>query len=173
MPCFKVACAVIILIATYSLGQQLQVDDDFEKYRDAFEEEPEEITLHVDELKDWIGEDPNQGRREELHAVGMCWQSEMARCVNDCTNSTLNIEILQEICASYCQADVTWMCTKINLDFGGTEIFKFGGRWPFKRVFYFTEFGSVLFCVLSVCMHIGWLYEYFISTDHLPKNTEK
>ena len=153
------------------VGQEL-LDDDFEKYRNAFEEEPEEVEIHIDDLKDWIGEDPDQGKRDELHAVGMCWQSEMARCVNTCSNSTLNIEILQEICASYCQADVTWMCTKLNLDYGGKEIFKFGGRWPFNRVLCFTEFGSVLFCTFSVCMHFFWLYEYITATDHIKK-TEK
>lgn len=143
-----------------------EVTDDFdEKYRNAFEDDPEEVLIHKDDLKEWIGQDPDQHKREDLHAVGMCWQSEMARCVNSCQNSTANIEILQEICASYCQADVTWTCTKLNLDYGGTEIFKFSGRWPFRRVLWFTEFGSVLFCTFSVLMHMFWLFEYITKTD--------
>ena len=172
----RCALVVVLMISAVLLCVSSEGLDDFEKLRDAYEEEPEEVTLHVDELKDWIGEDPEKSRRDELHAVGMCWQSEMARCVNDCSNSTLSIEILQEICASYCQADVTWTCTKLNLDYGGTEVFKFAGRWPFRRVLCFTEFGSVLFCIFSVFMHMYWLFEYITATDkvtHKNNGTEE
>jgi hypothetical protein len=122
--------------------------------------EAEEVILKPEEVGEWLGVTD----RDELHAVGMCWQSEMVRCIKVCENTTLPYEILEEICASYCQADVTWMCSKLNLDYGGTKIFKFSGRWPFKRVWIFAEFGSVLFCSLSVITHLIYLFEFRAKT---------
>lgn len=142
-----------------------QAQDLEERLREEYGTEPEEVVIKMEDLEEWIGKDPEEERRNERHAVGMCWQSEMSRCVNSCENTTLSYEIFQEICAAYCQADVSWVCTKMNLDYGGTEIFKFSGRWPFSRVWIFTEFGSVLFCSFSVLMHMFWLWEYLHKTD--------
>jgi hypothetical protein len=154
IPRWIIVClGVLLSLSIVTQAQNLPHEQPFdpETY-----EEPEEIVIKREDLDEWLG----TNERDELHAVGACWQSEMVRCVRECENTTLPIEILEEICASYCQADVTWMCTKLNLDYGGSKIFKFAGRWPFKRVWIFSEFGSVLFCSLSVVMHMYYLYEY-------------
>lgn len=116
---------------------------------------------------DQLNEAQNK-EREELHVVGMCWKNEMYRCLQKCDNETIHWELFQEICASYCQADVTWACSQLNLQYGGIHVFKSSGRWPFQRIWYFTEFGSVLFCLLSVIMHSYYIMEYNTKTRRDP-----
>lgn len=146
---------------------------------EAFPGPGEEITMSMDEFKEKFGgRDEGEGasydERSDRHMLGMCWQSEMARCVNGCQEKS-NEELLPtfvpfpsildgvervreelvEVCASYCQADVSYSCTQLNLAYGGTKVFKFGGKWPMGRLWAFCEAGAVAtasFAALVQCI---------------------
>jgi hypothetical protein len=84
---------------------------------------------------------------------------------NDATTKTLKLNptsslasavlnIIFEICTSYCQADTAWKCSQENHANGGIHTFKFGGRWPFQRWGIFAEPASAICSLLSVLLHI-------------------
>ncbi len=47
---------------------------------------------------------------------------------------------------------------KILIGVGGTRSFRLNGRWPMQRIFIFEEFFSMLFCLLSVLLHLYLFY---------------
>jgi len=143
----------------------------------------EEITMTMEEFKEKFGGREGEGdgmdERSDRHMIGMCWQSEMARCVNSCQEADiaelmpLSLPLpsflakyervrneLVELCASYCQADVTISCTELNLQYGGQRVFKFGGKWPMERYGPFCEPVSVMATVFAALVQLALLARY-------------
>lgn len=144
----------------------------------------EEITMSMDEFKEKFGggdegEGPSYDERSDRHMLGMCWQSEMARCVNSCQEKSTDEllpsflpfpaflegvervkEELVEVCASYCQADVSYSCTQLNLAYGGKKVFKFGGKWPMGRLWAFCEAGAVVAASFAAVMQFFLLLRF-------------
>lgn len=118
--------------------------------------------------------------RMQRQRINHCWRQQIEPCVQQCDDERLllsqragamPVALLEQVlsaalysyeyvCASYCQADVSWNCTQQSLDDGGTAVFKFGGRWPFRRWWIFSEPGSAIFSLLTVLVQAVCMWRF-------------
>ena len=108
----------------------------------------------------------------EKSFVNECLRGHNNECFLNCDEENYSIQLLNEICKSYCKVDVSWSCYQQNLqeNEGVYNRWKFYGRWPFSRVGIFSEFGSCLFSLFSAFFQWYLIIKY---DKTIQQNTPK